>query len=810
VVDRQSPPEARRAARRATNGLLAAGFRRGLLVALVVAQTVSAQVLDSIDVAPREVDAEITIRFSQKILYLRHGPQNETKDLRIFLRLVDSPVPESELMQETLRGPKIERVPSISVVYPELRNGMLVSFAQPTRHAVRPGGDGRSMVITVPLLPAVAAITTAPPPGKPAPATSPGVPPAAAAVVPVPGPPTIPSVKAAEANLAPSADASKPVSPELAKPSASLETPPTEYVPPVTMSPLEVETLAARYMKEARQAIAAENWPLATNRLNRVLGLPASEETEPAQALIGEVRERNGELFKARAEYELYLKLFPTGANAPRVKQRLAGLAREPATAQSPTPPPAKAAAPTGWTYFGSVSAYYYTGKSQIETLVPPPPGELTFNRETLSLTDQRSLITSINLNARRRDAASDTRIVVRDTYNRNSLDPERSYNRLYSAYVDHSDRKAGYYMRAGRQNPNGIGVLERFDGVQAGYDVVPRWRVNAVYGAAVEFGSPFDKRFYGGSVDLLPESGKPGISLYGIEQRLDDFANRRAVGSEVRFFDGRLSAYGTVDYDVLYRGINIALAQANYLDEAGNSYFVSYDHRRAPAYSLTNALLAAPGLLLQDMIAAQGIATVRAQARDLSAVSDLFSAGVTHPLSERWQVGVDYRLASISATQAVNAAIPLSVIGTCFGTVDPANDTCVITTPAQPGTGTSHALGLQVIGNGLLVRNATGVLSVNLIKAPTYYGQAVSLNYVLPLSEQWRFDSNIRYYTQDDDSGDTQSRLSPSLKVSYQWQSSLYLEAEVGQETSRSSGPTRDDHIRRDYVFGGVRWDFR
>jgi hypothetical protein len=46
----------------------------------------------------------------------------------------------------------------------------------------------------------------------------------------------------------------------------------------------------------------------------------------------------------------------------------------------------------------GSVSSYYYAGKSQIEILTPPPPGELTFNRETLSTVDQKSVISSATI----------------------------------------------------------------------------------------------------------------------------------------------------------------------------------------------------------------------------------------------------------------------------------------------------------------------------------------------------------------------------------------------------------------------------
>lgn len=741
-----------------------------------------AQVLDRIDVATGANDAEITIRFSQKIQYMRHGPQGTVKELRVFFRLVGSNLIDSELVQDTLASPKTPRVVSLSATYPELRNGMLVTFSQATPYTLKPGVDGRSIVLVVPLLPApkTAPVVVVPPP-----------PPAAVSPPAVVPPPASPAAGAAIRPDEPPSEAG-PAQPE--------------------RTPAETEALAATYMGEARQAMAAGNVALAINRLNRILGLPPNAQSEPAQALIGEAREVSGDAFKAKAEYTIYLKLYPNGPNARGVRQKLAALE---ARAKPPAPVVEKAPDPAGWTYSGSVSSYYYTGKSQIETLTPPPPGELTFGRETLSMTDQRSLISSVNLNARRRDASSDTRIVVRDTNNRNFLDPERSYNRLYAAYVDHSDRTAGYSARVGRQNPNGMGVLDRFDGAQGGYNFNADWRGNAVYGQVVEFGSTYKKDFYGASLDFVPVSGRPGASLYVIEQNLESFLNRRAVGSEVRYFDGRVNAYGTVDYDVLYKGINIAMLQANYLDTRGNNYFVSYDYRRTPSYALTTALTAVPGVTLNDMIDAQGLEIVRGQVRDLSALSQMFSVGLTHQATADWLVGADYRWSSISSTKEVVAVIPLAVAGTCLGTIDALNDTCVFTTPGQAGSGASHVVTLQAIGNNVFRRSASAIGSLSLIRAPTYDGQSYSLSYVLPLGDAWRFDSNLRYYVQKDDNGSRQDRTSPSVKLAYQWRSSWFIDAEYGQETSHASsidpatGET-ESTTRRRYWSLGVRWDFR
>ena len=118
-----------------------------------------AQILDRIDVVPGDKEAEFVIRFGVNILYQRHSPPNEGTLVRVFLRLVASEIPESDVMQETMRSPKTARLPTVTVLYPELINGMLVTFSHATRYSVRPGTDGRSIVITVPMLPAEKAAT---------------------------------------------------------------------------------------------------------------------------------------------------------------------------------------------------------------------------------------------------------------------------------------------------------------------------------------------------------------------------------------------------------------------------------------------------------------------------------------------------------------------------------------------------------------------------------------------------------------------------------------------------------------------------
>jgi hypothetical protein len=778
-------------------------FQGAVLVAALLFSGTSAwaQVLERIEVNRVGKDAEITIRFSTQIQYLRHAPPIQGRLLRVFLRLVNPPAPEQDLMQETLSSPKTDLVPPFSVMFPELVNGMLISFAKPTTWEVRAGPDNRSIVVIVPVeagakdlvaearaaaeQPAAAApapVATDLAPAQPAPATKTPVPAttpiiAAPAAVVQPAPVPEPTV------AAPAAAAEVPVvappTPAVVEPAPS--TVDTAAAPPV-LTAEQIEAMAARFDAEARQALAEKDLGKAINRLNRVLGLPTNGRTEAAQALIGEVREMNGEILKAKAEYDLYLRLYPKGAEAPRIRERLAKL---PAVAPRQAARVPLQAGPAEWTYGGSLAQYLYKGKSHIEVTTPPPPGQLNFTTDTLSMTDQNALISTLDLNARRRDGISDTRIVFRDTDTKNFNNRQKDTNRLYSAYVEQSDKRVGYSVRAGRQSPTGGGVLERFDGIQAGYNVNTQWRVNGVAGIPVEFNSPYKKTFYGFSVDMQPQDGRPGLSAYYLQQQMDGAVSRQAVGLEGRYFTPQLTAYSMLDYDIAYRDLNIFMAQTNYRTDGGTNYFAYLDHRKTPPLGLTNAIAGLSGLSVREGLDSLGLSQMRDIAKAMTATSDMFAIGVTHPYSPRWMLGTDYRAARISGTKET------------------------ATMPALPGSGLNHVLSVQAIGNGLWAVNDVGVVNANLIFGDTYRGQALGANYVFIYRDNWRLDGGLRYYGQRNDQSEKQVRLTPTFKVAYTWKF-VTLEAEIGSENVRIDGPERVERSRRNYFFVGYRADMR
>ena len=776
-----------------------------LFLALTVLMSVNAfaAIIDTIDIARVGDHAEVTVRFTTEIQYTRHTPDEQGKFLRIFFRVTKPGFSESDVMQKIHKSPKSDLIPPFTIAYPELVNGMLVTFSKTTQFVVRPGDDSRSIVIMVPIV-------------EDRKASSPiAIPPKAEQFAPVPAtkntvpdPISAPVVIAAPQVAAITADA-PPVAqmPDAEKPADA----------PV-LSSEKIEEMAHAFLLDGKEAFAQGDNVRAINRMNRILSLPANTRTMEAQALIGEAREKNGEIAKAKAEYDLFLKLYPNSPDAPRVKQRLAALPAADAVRRQSARVVRRDDKPAEWTITGNVSSYFFGGQSKQDS------GRMK--------TDQESLVSSVGFNARLRDSVTDTRFVFRDTDSRNFLQPSRNYNRIYSAYAERTDREVGYFVRVGRQNPNGAGVLERFDGITASYNLNQDWKLGAVYGDAVEFGSPFKKKFFGGSIELAPQVSRPGVSLYAVEQTIGGYLNRRALGSEVRYFDGQLTGYGMLDYDTLYKGVNIGMAQANYLDQSGNNYFISYDYRRSPSYSLTNALGPSTYSSVSELVSNVGAAQARQLVSDTTALSTMFAAGVTIPVGERWQLGFDYRESDISGTSAtiplaqmckeiqdsVNPTDPLCVdgprgtlrlseMGICVAdSYDLVSKTCLATSEAS---GKTHMYSGQAIATNLFVPNGVGVAYLGYVVGANYTGQNLGLSYIYPFVENWRLESNARYYSQKTNSGQDLTQFSPSMKLIHQWGRSLSLEGELGYSESETTGTTQSKN-RREYLYVGIRWDYR
>lgn len=568
-------------------------------------------------------------------------------------------------------------------------------------------------------------------------------------------------------------------------------------------TPAEVDAKAAALLAAAKEADARQDPATALDKLNALLNLPPNPATREAQALIGQVRERMGDTARARTEYQAFLQLYPTGPDAERVRAVLARLPAPVAVAA----PKARAAVEPSSTLTGSLSAFHYGGASKVRTQEfrdSPISGlpELVGDN-TLSGVDQKQLLGNVDVNWRYRDVDTDMRFVFRDAYTADQLNSDKSRNRLSALYFEHRSLSLGTSVRLGRQSATGGGVLGRFDGVQAGYALAPKWRVNVVAGVPTDKLLESKRRFYGAWIDADALAPNLGASLYTIRQTIDGETDRSAVGTELRYFSPSVSATAIVDYDTSIRGLNIASLQGTWqLEEASVLNFL-YDRRKTPMLMVGNALFFQdPALALLPSLRAlldTGLTIDGLRARVRSTTSDTTQAllGATTPINKTWQVGADVRLTD------VGEILPVAVI-----------------LPSGQGRSRNVAIGGQLIGTNLYSQRDTHVLSATVLQGKNYSltdpitvsryaGGLLSYNNSSQVNETLLLEPSLKLYRQGQTGGLRTTRWTPGLRLTYRMLKQVAIESELSAEYSRTTGPGFDETSHRTYYYVGGRYDF-
>lgn len=543
----------------------------------------------------------------------------------------------------------------------------------------------------------------------------------------------------------------------------------------------KLEQQAADLMGKARAALTSGNNNAAIELLNQLLRLPPNKQSQEAQELIGLAYERNGDIAIAKREYELYLKVYPDGENAERVRQRLANLEF---LAPKSGLKAAKKRDINVTTAYGSFSQYFYRGDSKLDVTDKVTP---TLSEPTLTTTDLSALYTDFDFTGRMRAGDWDNRVVVRDVYKSDFLNNDSSYNRLYSGYAEVRNKVGDYGGRLGRQPGNSGGVAGRFDGLSLSYGLTPKWHISVVAGEPVEF-TPInsDKLFWGTSVNFGTFAEHWNGSVYYFQQTVDSILDRQAVGTELRYFHPKGSVFLLTDYDISYSELNIAMLQAYWQPLTGTSFNLTADHRHAPLLSTSNAVINEVNTSIKSQLLTLTEEQLRAQALERTPTLNLFLLGVTQTLNPTWQLGANVQFFNLSGTPASGSL------------------------PAIPDSGDTLIYTLQGIGNSLFTnKHDISVLSLSYITNPSYDGTSVAISNRAVYRDRWTVDLSLRYYQQTNNLNVDQTRYTPQIRLGYRWRNSLTFEAEVGVEkTKEESATTATDTTSYFYTLG-YRWDF-
>jgi tetratricopeptide (TPR) repeat protein len=591
--------------------------------------------------------------------------------------------------------------------------------------------------------------------------------------------------------------AAAPSSPSSATAPAVVQPAPPSVAPAQASATAPAPALASssgaeELLKAAQSAYDSGDTNTAVEKLNQLLALPPNASSRRAQELIGQARLKAGDTARARAEFELFLSLYPTGDDSRRVQETLAGMGSAPvAVAATPAQPEAP---PSPWS--GSLSAFYYGGQARTRSQdfqdsplsgLPQPVGE-----NTLSSVDQRQVQIGTDLNWRQRNSESDSRFTLRNSYTRDLIKEEKSKNRLSALFWDYRALKQGANFKVGRQSPTGGGVLNRFDGAQAGYLFAPKWRINAVAGVPTEKLLDTKRRFFGTWIDAEALTPEISGSFYFNQQDIDGQIDRRAVGTELRYFSGGVSMSSQLDYDIAIRGLNIASIQGTWQLADNTVYNFLYDYRATAMLSLGNMLffqdpnLTTPARRVQDLLRTSSLQALRDQVKSITGYQTQALVGVTTPLNTNWQIGGDIRLTNTDEVKPVAVILP----------------------SGQPSTGNLWSAGLQLIGTNLYSSRDTHVFSTTVLSGPTNKGVVLGYNNLSNLGNGWQLEPSLKFDRQTDDTGLRRTRWTPGMRVSYRLLDKASLESELTYERSNSNAPQRTESGSQVFYYFGLRYD--
>ncbi|USF86566.1 hypothetical protein [Candidatus Endoriftia persephone] len=554
---------------------------------------------------------------------------------------------------------------------------------------------------------------------------------------------------------------------------------------------LDAPVRLTKMMEKAREIMTAQDYPKAIRMLTAILEEKTHAYSKEALELLGLARERNDQVAHAKAEYRRYLELYPEGEDAKRVNQRLVGLI---SAAQTPkeklresritTQPGQEREAE--WEVYGSLSQSYQRDASQSNFI----DTDVNFEDEMESV-NRSEIATSLDISARRRSQDYDLRFQFSGGYDVDLLTGGSGDQKsLTEAFIELDRQSQGLLGRVGRQRFRSSGILSRFDGGVFGYQFNEDTRFNIYTGFPVDSSKDVfirqDKWFYGANMEMDALIDDVDVILFAIEQRTDHLVDRRAIGTEVRYFDENLSVFGQFDYDIFHNELAMFLFQSNWSLTDDTKAYINLDYRSSPIITTSNALQGQEGVSsIKELSLSFTDDEIYQLALDRTANSTVVSLGGTHFLARDFQLSGDLTVANTSGTSA-------------SGGVD-----------ATAATGNEFYYTFQVLKNNLLKNGDIGILNLRYIDANSANTYSLTANSRYPVTSLWRVNPRLSLAYRDSDDGTTRLSAGGRLQADYRVKRDLLLEMELGASWNRQESSTTIDTSIDYFLLAGYRWNF-
>lgn len=587
---------------------------------------------------------------------------------------------------------------------------------------------------------------------------------------------------------------------------------------PTDAKPVEAENQIETAYAQARAAITAKNYRRAAALLTNLVALPVHDRSADALELLGLVRERNGQIAHAKAEYQAYLEQYPNTEGAARVQQRLAVILTAEATPREklrladggysgPLDAPRdvrqilsiprrgdtfKPLQDDGFgpekarpTFSASFSTYYY--RSQGSTLLTE-----FISRTTTTDTKiyQNSIVTSLDMSDSRETETIRLAWRVVPEYDHDIADLTKSTFSFSRAYGEITLKNINTTLRFGRQTRNNGGVFGRFDGG------LVTWSGESGLTASVVFGQPVNS-----STDRLFSSGRqlagvsfgvvdirPGLDIYAyaIKQTAGGFVDRQAVGLEGQYLSDNASVFALLDYDTYFGMVNTARLSGTRIFADRSSLTLTADYTHSPLLALSNALQGQIVTTLSALNGTYSLAQMHQLAIDRSTATSSLTAAYSKPLNDVWQFSVDGATYSTTGSPASGGVAAIAA------------------------TGLEYYASVQFVGAGVFKEG--DVVSLAARVASTSTSQLVLLDGYrrFQFSPKLRVQPRLRIgHRKVRVSGDTEWFAIPSITALYRVNSDVDFEVEIGSRLSSLKTPVFTSESNEFFAVIGFRREY-
>jgi len=533
-------------------------------------------------------------------------------------------------------------------------------------------------------------------------------------------------------------------------------------------------------LAEARKAERAQRYGAAVQLLTKLQRQPEFPARAEAQELLGLTRERAGQAAQAKAEYEEYLRRYPHGAAAVRVRERLRILRA------------AAAAVRTGGISGAEQGDHGWQASGGVSQLLRRDSYGTDLNGPLYATLVQNAIFTDADLFVHRDGERFATAFRTSFGYVKNLLPPQiagaDNRARITTAYIDLNDRVSGLHGRFGRQTLTTDGIFGIFDGLALAEQLASSWTVRGTFGMPVENagdGIESGRRFETLALDFAPALGHWDTSAYLTRQSFDGIRDRQAVGAQVQYARPAASLVGYVDYDTGFHSLNALALLGTVQLPYRWQLTADLERRNAPLLTTGNALIGQSVASLTELERSYSESQLFQLARDRTPTNSSYVVSAIKQLGERWQVILDvfdFRLGDTPASGGIEAF---------------------------PGSEErDSAYQLQILGSSLLRSGDFNQLVLREDRTASGLTRGAQFISRYPLFGAWRFGPRVLVQRTQSSHGLTQNLYAPYGHLDYQ-RNGRVLEMEAGAELGRNPAELQIGNSTRLFVSIGYRINF-